>query len=65
MVYHRENYLLGILILSFEWFAGFNCAKVSSKIEKLICRNAKFNKLDNEFNVIYKHCLSIILDADT
>lgn len=45
--------------------ASFDCAKASTKVEKLICGDAALSKLDVELNAAYKTALQDEKQADT
>lgn len=53
-----------LLLISLSFFscgahaASFNCAKASSKVEKLICADAELGKLDQDLAEIYKEALA-------
>ena len=51
-------YLFGSLMVAFHvQAASFDCAKAQSKVEHLICGDAKLSKLDDELSTAYKTAL--------
>lgn len=45
--------------------ASFDCGKASTKIEKIICGDAKISKLDEELNEVYKMAIQDRIQVNT
>ncbi|MDD5385499.1 MAG: lysozyme inhibitor LprI family protein [Gallionella sp.] len=55
----------GLSMMQTAQTASFDCAKVATKVEKLICDNAELSKLDDELSAAYKAALQDAKEADT
>ncbi|MHB8149270.1 MAG: lysozyme inhibitor LprI family protein [Desulfobulbia bacterium] len=44
----------GLFFGAQAWAASFDCAKASTKVEKLICENSTISKLDDELSKVYQ-----------
>lgn len=53
------------LMVSLAQAASFDCAKASTKVEKLICGDAALSKLDEELNTAYKTAVQDEKQTDT
>gem|GEM_PF-2866691 len=53
---------LGCLLLSNATSASFDCAKASSKVEKLICSDSDLSKLDERMSTVYSTAIKSAID---
>lgn len=58
-------YLCPLLITPFVQAAGFDCAKATVKIEKLICEDAELSKLDDTLNALYRAALEDVRQTES
>lgn len=56
--------ILALLVPVQSWAASFDCAKASTKLEKLICSDKELNALDDALGKAYKKALSGAADRD-
>lgn len=47
-----------------SWAASFDCAKATTKVEKMICQDAALSKLDEEMTQMYKRALASVTAPD-
>ena len=59
-------YVLGLLVMALPaQAASFDCGKVATKVENLICGDAELSKLDDELSVAYTTALQDEKQADS
>ncbi len=56
--------ILVLLVPLQSWAASFDCAKASTKLEKLICSDKELNALDDALGKAYKKALGNATDRD-
>jgi len=56
--------ILALLVPSQSWAASFDCAKASTKLEKLICSDKELNALDDALGKAYKKALNVATNRD-
>jgi uncharacterized protein len=55
--------LLLILMPAVSFAAGFNCAKASSAVEKMICGNSEISRMDEDITAAYKEASAKAQDS--
>ena len=60
----KTRIALSLVTISLLWMpcvhsASFDCAKATTKIEKVICANPKLSELDEKLSALYKKVLEL------
>jgi len=57
-------FLLSLIITASAQAASFECSQSTTKVEKIICADAKLSKLDEELHRVYKEALKQSIEPE-